>query len=258
MAIDPFQLKFADAIAYFKNKSALPSQKWDDFADAAQDVAFSIAGVTEGEILDSAYQLILKALEEGIPYAEFSKGFDSALNRSGWNPDFRPWRTQLIFMQNLRNAYQAGRYKQQTDPEMLKLRGYWMWRHRDSRVPRKHHLALDGKIFPADSEFWKSCYPSSGFGCRCTVLALSQRDIDREGLKVEEPPTETVTIRDKVTGETKKIPAIGGVPIAEPGFTTAPGASEKKDRKAILDGAIAKMPKQLQKQVREKLKNGRK
>ncbi|BAZ39424.1 hypothetical protein NIES4101_53770 [Calothrix sp. NIES-4101] len=255
--IDPFRLSFDEAIQFFKAKLPLPSSTWDDFADEANDYVFAIAGVTSAELLDSAYQLIQKALEEGITYEEFKKGFEAASDRTGWNPASKPWRQQLIFMQNLRNAYQAGRYKQQTDPEMLKLRPYWMWRHRDSRVPRPHHLALDGKIFPADSDFWKNSYPPSGFGCRCTVLALSPRDIEREGLTVSEPPTETVTIKDKVTGESKKIPSIGGVPIAEPGFTTAPGASEKKDRKAILNNAIARMPKGLQKQVRERLKNGR-
>jgi SPP1 gp7 family putative phage head morphogenesis protein len=251
--IDPFKLKFKEAIAYFKGKIPLPSQSWDDLAQEAQDFAFTIAGVTKAELLNDIYSLILKALERGDSFEEFEKNFEAAIDRAGWNPANKYWRTALIFNQNLRSAYQAGRYKQQSDPEMLKLRPYWMWRHRDSRVPRKHHLALDDKIFPADSEFWQTCYPPSGYGCRCTVLAISQKEIEREGLTISTATTEFVRIRDKVTGKILGVPAINGKPIAEPGFTTAPGASRKEDRNVILEQAIARMPKQLQNQIQDEL-----
>lgn len=253
--IDPFQLSFTEAIDYFKAKIPLPSTSWDTFADAAADTAFTIAQITDGQLLGDVYNLLLSAMENGDTYHEFKKGFSAAVERSGWT-GATPWRTQLIFMQNLRSAHGAGRYEQMREPEMLKLRGFWMWRHRDSRVPRKHHLALDSKVFPADSGFWDTAYPPSGWGCRCSVFAISQPEIDREGLEVSEPPTETVRIRDKVTGEAKSVPAIDGKPIAEPGFTTAPGASSKGDREAIIGQAIQKLPEGLQAQVREAL-NGR-
>ncbi len=250
--IDPFQLSFDEAISYFKSKIPLPSTSWDTFADAAQDYAFSIAHVTDGQLLSDVYNLLLSAMENGDTYNEFKKGFNAAVERSGWT-GAKPWRTQLIFMQNLRNAYGAGRYQQMREPEMLRLRGFWMYRHGDSRVPRKHHLALDGKIFPADSDFWQTSTPPNGFNCRCSAFAISQREIDREGLTVSEPPTETVRLRDKVTGETKSVPAIDGKPIAEPGFTTAPGVSSKGDREAIIGQAMQKLPEGLQAQVREAL-----
>lgn len=251
--IDPFRLKFDEAIAYFRNKTPLGSLAWDDFADAAQDHAFTIATVTEAELLNDVYNLVLSGLENGDSYGEFKKGFDQAIDKAGWNPANRPYRTALIFNQNLRNAYQAGRYKQMSDPEVLKLRGFWQYVHRDSRVPRPHHLALDGKIYPADSPFWQTCYPTNGFGCRCSVVSLSQRDIDREGLTVDEPPKETVTVVDKVTGDRKRVPAIGGKPIGEPGFSTIPGGSDPSQKQAILEQAMQKLSPQLQEQVKRAL-----
>lgn len=252
--IDPFKLPFTEAIAYFRNKTPLGSLAWDDFADAAQDFAFTLATVTESELLNDVYALVLSGLENGDSYGEFKKGFDQVIDKAGWNPANRPWRTNLVFNQSLRQAYQAGRYKQMSDPEVLKLRGFWQYVHRDSRVPRPHHLALDGKIYPADSPFWQTCYPTNGFGCRCSVVSLSQRDLDREGLTVDEPPQDRVTVVDKVSGDRKSVPAIGGKPIGEPGFSTIPGGSDPKQKQVILEQAMQKLPPQLQEQVKTALK----
>ncbi len=255
--IDPFKLPFDEAIAYYRAKLPLPSTSWDTFADAAQDFAFTVATVTEAELLNDVYSLVLSGLENGDSYGEFKKGFDQAIDKAGWNPANRPWRTNLIFMQNLSSAYSAGRYKQQTDPEMLRLRPYWQWSHSNSRVPRPHHLALDSKIFPADDPFWKTSYPPSGFLCRCRVFALSQRDIDREGLAVETPPQETVAIHDKATGERKRVPAINGQPIAEPGFTTAPGGSDAQNREQILQRGLDRLPLKLREQAIQAIESRR-
>jgi SPP1 gp7 family putative phage head morphogenesis protein len=251
--IDPFKLPFTEAIQHFKAKLPLPSTSWDTFADSASDFAFVLANVTSAELLGDVYNLVLSGLENGDSYGEFKKGFDQAIEKAGWNPANRPWRTNLIFNQSLRSAYQAGRYKQMSDPEVLKLRGFWQYVHRDSRVPRPHHLALDGKIFRADDPFWQTSYPVNGWGCRCSVVSLSQRDLEREGLTVDEPPQETVTVVDKVTLVRKKVPAIGGKPIGEPGFSTIPGGSDPSQKKAILEQAMQKLPPQLQEQVKRAL-----
>ncbi|MBW4675955.1 MAG: minor capsid protein [Desmonostoc geniculatum HA4340-LM1] len=252
--IDPFKLPFDEAIAYYRAKLPLPSTSWDTFADAASDYAFTLANVTSAELLNDVYSLVLSGLENGNSYGEFKKGFDQAIDKAGWNPANRGWRTNLIFNQSLRNAYQAGRYKQMSDPEVLKLRPWWQYVHRDSRVPRPYHLALDGKIYPADDPFWQTCFPPNGFGCRCGVVSVSRRDLDREGLTVDEPPQETVTVVDKVSGDKKKVPAIGGKPIGEPGFSTIPGGSSPSQKQAILEQAKQKLSPKLQEQVKRALK----
>ncbi|NDJ20972.1 hypothetical protein GS682_04795 [Nostoc sp. B(2019)] len=56
-----------------------------------------------------------------------------------------------------------------------------------------------------------------------------------------------------VLGDRKKVPAIGGKPIGEPGFSTIPGGSDPSQKKAILEQAMQKLPPQLQEQLKKAL-----
>ncbi len=253
------KLPFDEAIAFFKQKLPLPTTAWDEIINEAQDWAFTVAGLSKAEFLNDLYQALEKALEQGTTYEEFKQDFDIAAAKAGWQPPkgqegrWGGWRIQLIYMQNLRGAYAAGRLKQMRDPEVAAARPYWMWRHRDSRVPRPAHLALDGKVFRGDSVFWEMGYPPCGYGCKCSVFALSDRDLRRKGLKVETPPTETVTLVDRVTGDRTRVPAINGEPVVEPGFAHAPGSSTRQQRQKILQRSLARLPQALRQQAEQSL-----
>jgi hypothetical protein len=69
---------------------------------------------------------------------------------------------------------------------------------------------MDGKVFPADS---LPCHIPAGFNCRCQIFSLSQRDIDREGLTVEDVDFE-----------------------ADKGFNYLPGKLTKERRDELLKG----------------------
>ena len=50
---------------------------------------------------------------------------------------------------------------------------------------RPSHAALHGSVYAIDDPFWGSFYPPNGFNCRCTVMALGERDIKRKDLVVQ-------------------------------------------------------------------------
>ena len=255
--IDPKRLPFDKAIAYFRDKLQIPSDRWDVIWNEIADYAFAISGVTRADLLNDLYQAISQALEQGTTLQQFVKDFDTIAERRGWadGKGMGAYRKELIFSQNLRTAYAAGRYQQMTDSDVVKSRPYWVWKHRDSRNPRPAHLALHNKVFSFDDPFWQTGYPPCGFGCRCAVYALNDLDLQRRGLKVEDAPSETVTIRDRMTGQSQRVPAINGQPVAEPGFAHAPGSSPKEQRQAILDKALDRLPDALRKQVVSEWRN---
>lgn len=215
------RLSFPEAIAALKSKIPLPSTSWKTYEGQLQDVVFSVAEISKVSLLSDIQALIIKQLETGVTVEGFKKNFSTLIDKSGWNPANRGYRTELILQQNVRTSYSRGRWEQMRSPAIAKARPYWEWRHRDSRVPRPHHLAQDGKVYPADAEIWKAIFPSP-WGCRCTAHALSDRDLERLGLTVSEPPA-LDTIAEKGFDQ---------------GFSDLP-----KERDRLLAEAKARLPK---------------
>jgi len=96
------------------------------------------------------------------------------------------WRARTIYDTNLFTSYSAGRTRQMK--EVARTRPYWRYRHSPaSRVPRAEHLAWDGIILRHDDPWWKTHTPPNGFGCKCYVETLAERDLKREGLELSNP-----------------------------------------------------------------------
>ena len=241
--IDFKRLSFREAIDFLRQKQNIPTERWDDLWQEEHDFAFTVAGATNAELLNDLYQAVEEAISQGLTRREFAQQFDEIVARNGWQfRGARDWRIDTIYRTNLRSAYAAGRYQQMTEPSTLKARPYWQWIHGDSRKPRPLHKALHRKVFRADDPFWKTMYPPCGFGCRCSVVTLSQRDIDRENLEVETAPKvgQLWEIEDG-TGKKAVVPV-----EADPGWAYAPGASREEERQAILSNSLSRISPSLQ------------
>lgn len=240
---------FEGAIAYLLEKLAIPTDSWEVLWGEINDYAFGIAGVVDAAILEDVQIALLEALENGTDLRQFRADFDGIMAKRGWT-GVEPWRVALIYQQNLRTAYAAGRWVQMTDPGVLQRRPYWMWRHRDSRNPRLHHKAMDGRVFLAQDAIAQGINFPLGFGCKCTWITLSQRDVDREGLQPEPFPQDRIQMRDRVTGTIKSVPAIRITqddgssklePIVDPGFLWATGATPASERRRVLTEAVMRI-----------------
>lgn len=227
--ISPDRLDFTEAIDYFSEKTNLDTDSWIEGQGIVQDAAFTVAAA-KGDLLQDIRDAVAIGQSQGQSTQEFLKTFDAIADRYSDNWELkgdRAWRGQLIYEQNIRQAYQAGRYAQMTQPDMLKLRPYWRWRHGDSRAPRLAHLALDGKVFEADS---LPFHPPSGFNCRCTVFSLSERDLKRKNLTVERfEKGQDIEVVDPSNGQTRTVKL-----EPDKGFDHKPGSSTKAQREAIL------------------------
>lgn len=223
-------LPFAEALAYLRGKINLPTQRWDDLLGAAHDRAFVVAGAMQADLLTDLHAAVTKAREQGTTLAEFQQDFEKIVAERGWtgwtgenSKGGRAWRTRIIYETNLQTSYQAGRHQQMT--AIANRRPYWRYRHNDSVVhPRPQHLAWNGKVLRHDDPWWSTHYPPNGFGCRCFVETLSERDVQRLGIQPETgdamPYNGTVEQVVPRTGEVINLP--DGV---DRGWDYAPGAN---------------------------------
>lgn len=175
---------FAEQLAFFRQKLNLPSARWDDIKLAAHDRAFIVAGAQDADLLADLRAAVDKAIAEGTGLNAFRKDFAALVAKNGWvgftgegTKGGIAWRTKVIYQTNIATSYAAGRYKQLTDPELLKILPYWQYHHNDSVIhPRPLHQSWDGLTLPPDHEFWSTHFPPNGWGCQCYISAVSKAD----------------------------------------------------------------------------------
>jgi len=178
-------LPFKEAIESFRDKVVLPPEKFKELTDEAKSRAFSIAGLTRQDLLADAFAEVERGLSEGISFGEFKRNLGDLFERKGWT-GLAPWRAENIFRTNIQTAYQVGRYRQMTDPYVLKRRPYWMYDAVNDGRTRPTHAAMDGKVYPADSPVWDEWHPPNGYRCRCSLISLGNSELAEMGLKPEE------------------------------------------------------------------------
>lgn len=174
---------FEEAIEYFKDKVVLPPGQFYRIANEYKALAFTVAGYSKVELLKMFYDELIKAMENGTTMQEFKSNINDFLNNKGY-VGLTNFQADNIFRTNIQTAYNAGHYKQMTDPTVMQLRPYWQYVAIDDRRTRLSHRGMNGKVFRADNPIWDKWFPPNGYRCRCTVITLSKRQVEQRGLKV--------------------------------------------------------------------------
>jgi len=216
----PISLPFDEAIQFFRQKLNIKSDVWSALYAEEHDHAFTVAGVMRDDMLEDFRTAIDQAIAEGTTYQAFLADFDTIVAKYGWSYNgSRGWRTRTIYENNIRPAYNAGRYSQMTDPDVLRYRPNWMYQHGDSIHPRPMHLGWNGTVLPADDPWWDTHFTPNGWGCKCRIIALSNRDLTRLGKTVGTAPNDgSFEWVNPSTGEVRDIPR--GI---DPGWDYNPG-----------------------------------
>lgn len=227
---EPFNLPFQDAIDFLKQKINLPTQTWRDIDGRSHDRAFVVAGAMKDALLQDLRGAIGQALKGEMTLEQFRKAFGAIVTKHGWtgwtgenSEAGRAWRTRIIYETNLKAAHAAGRYRQMTDPDVVKVYEFWRYRHAYYRTPERarpeHRDVFDGTILRWDDRWWQAYYPPNGWNCSCGVETLTQDDLDDEGKKPDPSPTITTRkVKDPKTGEFVDVPV--GIDL---GWDHAPG-----------------------------------
>ena len=190
-------LPFREAIDYFAGKVQLPTDTWTDILQEQHTKAFVVAGAKKAALVGDFQNALAKALDEGTSLEEFRADFDRIVKDHGWSyKGKRGWRSRVIYETNMRQAYASGRWSQ--IEKVKKLRPYLRYVAVLDGRERKSHRALHGLIYPVDHAFWDKHYPPNGWGCRCSVESLSERDMKKNDYTASTtlpPGTDTHTIR---------------------------------------------------------------
>ena len=190
-----------EAIEFLRQKKMLAGKVFiKDLQDSALARATTIARLSSLEMTKDIYQSLETAMREGKGFNQWKKELLGEFERKGWvfgkdNAISRgidgnlladpktgeyfgtPRRLNTIYRVNMQSAYSAARYQRMRDN--VDNRPYWQYSAVGDERTRPAHLALSGKIYRYDDPFWTTFYPPNGFNCRCSVIALAERDLQR-------------------------------------------------------------------------------
>ncbi len=226
------RMPFGEAIAFFRDKLNVPTEKYDDLVKEMHAKGFMVAGAMKAELLTDLRSAVDKVIAGGGTLESFRKDFDTVVADHGWRyKGGRNWRTRVIYHTNLRSAYNTGRWSQMTDPDVVRLRPYLMYRHSGSANPRPQHLAWHGLILRHDDPFLDSHAPQNGWGCNCRLDSVSDRDLARMGKAGPDkaPEIEYREYEDR-DGNKKRVPK--GI---DPGFDYNPGKARDRSYKMLAE-----------------------
>jgi uncharacterized protein with gpF-like domain len=198
-----------EAIRFFGAKVSVGTRRWDDVWKAGHSRASMVAGVQADDVLAGVRGAMQKAISEGTTLAEFRADLAPLMQRLGWDAKgagYVGWRTRLVYETNLRGAYAAGQYEQQTDPDVLALVPVWRYRHSGALDPRKEHQAWDGITLRHDDPWWRTHYPPNGWGCGCWIEPMTEAQAARAGGIDTAPPIVTRPWQDPVSGRRDDVP----------------------------------------------------
>lgn len=233
-----------DAIAALlvRARSPVPTWHYTDLWEREHAAAATVAKSAGFDILTDIFDGLASALKEGKTGRDFARELRPLLEQKGW------WgrkemadpvtgevgevqlgsarRLQTIFDANMRVSYAAGHWAQF---ERTRATRPWL-RYvaiMDGRT-RPEHAARHNLCLRIDDPYWDTWAPPCGWGCRCTLQSLSDRDVERMRgkLKFTPPADRFRNWTNARTGEIIRIPE--GV---DPGWAYNPG---KVGHQAVL------------------------
>jgi SPP1 gp7 family putative phage head morphogenesis protein len=163
--------------------------------------SFSIAGQSNADLVAAVKDEITRTMEDGGDIKSFRASVDELFISKGLDP-ISSHHIDTIYRTNMQTTFQAGRYTQLTKPHILKARPYWKYVAVSDGNTRPAHKAMNGKIFHHENAIWLVWYPPNGFNCRCLVVSVSKREIERDSLTVSESDLSGTAFEtlDKETG----------------------------------------------------------
>lgn len=193
LSLDNFT--FEEAKKYFGEKIPLTPSQFFKLQEEYRTLAFTVSGYTSIQILKKFQEALQAAIEDGTTMEAFREQMNSFLAEKGYE-GITPFQTDNIFRTNIQTAYNVGHYEVMSSPGVMKLRPYWMYMAVMDEHTRPSHMAMNGKVFLADSSVWDVWYPPNGYRCRCIVVTLSERQVREMGVTVEDEMPDRAELPD--------------------------------------------------------------
>lgn len=179
---------FLEALRYAHNKKIVLPDDFYSMDLKTRQMATTVSFLSSLEQIETVIKAVNKSIADGGTFKDFQKLIEES------EIILPKHYLDNVFRTNIQSAYGHGRWQQQQRNKAK--RPYLMYSAiNDSRV-RPSHLALDRIVLPIDHPFWLTHYPPLGYRCRCTVIALTEKQALKYGITPEDQLPEVAEALD--------------------------------------------------------------
>jgi SPP1 gp7 family putative phage head morphogenesis protein len=175
-----------EAVAWIRSKPAVSGRVLENLLPELRARAISIAGVEVASVVQGVRDRIAE-LPAGGDWEKIKKQIAEDISPFLVDPAAAPEqrdaqiqaatrRAELLLRMHGFQAYQASSW--QVMDRQRDAFPYWQYLSQGDHRVRDAHAALDGKVLPADHEFWDTHFPPWDFGCRCQVVPVSAAEVE--------------------------------------------------------------------------------
>lgn len=179
---------FLEALQYAHSKKVVLPDEFYSMDLKTRQMATTVSFLSSLEQAESVIKSLNKTLASGGTFNDFQKLVaESEIVLPKHYLD-------NVFRTNIQSAYGHGRWQQQQRNK--DKRQYLMYSAiNDSRV-RPAHLALNRIVLPIDHPFWLTHYPPVGYRCRCSCIALTEKQALKYGITPDDKLPEVAEALD--------------------------------------------------------------
>ncbi|PKO13840.1 hypothetical protein CVU37_15115 [candidate division BRC1 bacterium HGW-BRC1-1] len=206
VSVDEF-LPDSDGLDWFEGLVPWTMDELEGLGREARNRAIVISGAETDAQVSRVKDLIGDYIKTGKTLAEFQSDFAGLWADMGLEGK-RPHEVENLFRSETMRAYGAGRSMALRSDAAQEAFPLWEYMAVLDDRARPEHAALHGVVLPADDPFWYTHTPPWDYQCRCDVVPVSRREIEKGGVEV----TGDVTLEDGT------VVSVSSFPGASSGF----------------------------------------
>lgn len=185
-------VRFTEAIDALRDKVPMTKALFDELTVEQRQFAFTIANVAQADIVTDVLEYMESAVRDGSTFEEFVASDPAGRLTEAWG-GANPARLETLFRTTTMTAYNEGRFRQLTLPEVTRARPYWRFDVIGDADLCPICRPCDGLILPADHRWWRTHYCPLHPNCRCIVTALTEGEAREQGISTSPPSVKPVT-----------------------------------------------------------------
>ncbi|WP_034680815.1 phage minor head protein [Acinetobacter sp. 983759] len=179
---------FLEALQYAHSKKIVLPDEFYSMDLKTRQMATTVSFLSSLEQIETVIKAVNKSIADGGTFKDFQKLIEES------EIILPKHYLDNVFRTNIQSAYGHGRWQQQQRNKAK--RSYLMYSAiNDSRV-RPSHLALNRIVRHIDDPFWLTHYPPTGFRCRCTCIALTEKQALKYGITPDDKLPEVAEALD--------------------------------------------------------------